>query len=263
MRVSNKRAVALSAATVSSLFGLSSQPEFAHASTTYLGDAVNYSFGTVQVQITVDSNNKITQIDTPQVSRSGSNGSYTNYALPTLVEEALAAQSASIQAVSGASYLSRGWITSLASAIAKEGTVTTTTTPAPAPVASTTPTPRPTPLPTRSVAPEPQGGEAEGFGNGFGDDANRPRPEGENEGEGEHRLPPLRKSPTPIVKSPAPIVKSPTPSTLSAAPSDPGLTLKPGAGVIQRSITCVKGATKKVIKGLNPKCPTGFTLKKP
>jgi uncharacterized protein with FMN-binding domain len=205
MKVSNKRALALSLASIAPLSYIT---DHATAASTFLGDAINYNFGTVQVQITVDGANKITQIDTPQVSTRGSNASYTNYALPILVKEALAAQSANIQGVSGASYLSRGWTTSLASAIAKEGNVAI----APAPTPTASPTVKPI---------SPQMGE------------------GENQGEDE-------KSPT---STPTPVV--------------PGLVLKPGAGVIQKSITCVKGATKKVIKGLNPKCPTGFTLKKP
>ena len=257
MRVSNKKAFVLTAAGASSLFGYVTTPELAHAASTYLGDAVNYNFGIVQVQITVDGNNKITQIDTPQVSTRGSNSSYTNYALPILVKEALAAQSASIQAVSGASYLSRGWITSLASAIAKEGTVTTTATPSP--VASSTPAPTatraPAPSPSRTIAPFTGG---DGEHEGFGDDANRPqRMRGEGGGDDGRRLPPPSQRPPPIIKSP-----TPTATSASPTPSDLGLALKPGAGVIQKSITCVKGATKKVIKGLKPKCPTGFTLKK-
>ncbi len=227
MKVSNKRALALSLASIAPLSYIT---DHATAASTYLGDAINYNFGTVQVQITVDGANKITQIDTPQVSTRGSNASYTNYALPILVKEALAAQSASIQGVSGASYLSRGWITSLASAIAKEGNVAI----APAPTPTASPTVKPM---------GPQVGEGEN--------------QGEHEG-GEHRD---RPSPAPLTsRTPAPIIKSPT---ATPTPVDPGLVLKPGAGVIQKSITCVKGATKKVIKGLNPKCPTGFTLKKP
>ena len=31
----------------------------------------------------------------------------------------------------------------------------------------------------------------------------------------------------------------------------------------QKTITCVKGAAKKVVKALNPKCPAGYKLKKP
>ncbi len=238
------RALTLGVVGTCSLVGSS---DSAHATTTYLGDAINYSFGIVQVQISVDATGTITQIDTPQYSRSGSNGSYSNYAIPILVKEALAAQSATIQGVSGASYISRGWITSLASAIAKVGSVTT----APA-------TPTPTPTPTMKAQPSPlptimnQGGEEGGEG-GEG---------GEHEGGGEHRRTPTM-APAPIVTKPAaptPIATKPaTPTPVASAP----IILKPGTSVIQKSITCVKGATKKVIKGFAPKCPAGFTLKKP
>jgi uncharacterized protein with FMN-binding domain len=44
-----------------------------------------------------------------------------NNALPKLRSETLSAQSAQIAAVSGASYTSAGWITSLQSALAKAG----------------------------------------------------------------------------------------------------------------------------------------------
>jgi hypothetical protein len=67
-------------------------------------------------------------------------------------------------------------------------------------------------------------------------------------------------TPGPIVTKPAPIATKPaTPAPIASAP----IILKPGAGVIQKSITCVKGATKKLIKAIAPKCPPGFTLKKP
>jgi hypothetical protein len=35
-----------------------------------------------------------------------------------------------------------------------------------------------------------------------------------------------------------------------------------GAGVIKKSIICVKGNVTKSVKAVNPKCPTGYTLKK-
>jgi uncharacterized protein with FMN-binding domain len=220
------RALTLGVAGTCSLVG---SADLAHANTSYLGSAINYSYGLVQVQISVDANGTITQIDTPQYSRSGSNGAYSNYAIPILVKEALASQSATIQGVSGASYISRGWITSLASAIAKVGSVTTapaTPTPAPVPTVKAQPSPQPTIM--------TQGGE-EGEG-------------GEHEG---GQAPAMK--PTPIGTKPA------TPAPIASAP----IILKPGTSVIQKSITCVKGATKKVIKGFAPKCPTGFTLKKP
>jgi uncharacterized protein with FMN-binding domain len=210
MMASNKRAFALSFASIAPF---SCIIDNAHAATTYLGDQINYGYGIVQVQITVDDAHIITQIDTPRVSTQGSNASYTHYALPTLVKEALAAQSAQIQGVSGASYLSQGWITSLASAIAKVGNVVS-----------------PTPAPTLSVTPSVSATPS----------------------------PPLNPSPTPSATPSLTAPLTPTPTPVAPAP-----VLKPGAGVIQKSITCVKGATKKVVKGLNPKCPTGFTLKKP
>ena len=235
-----KRALSLSIASTCALVGIGEIGQVAHASTTFLGDPTTYFYGTVQVQITTDGSGKITQIDTPQYSRSGANGSYANYAIPILVKEALAAQSATIQGVSGASYISRGWITSLASAIAKVGSVTTSTTPTPVvtpskPAASATPvTPIAPTIPAASG--EHEGGEHEGGG----EEASRQRP-----------------TPTPKAKPTAPVA--------TASPISPvaPIILKPGAGVIQKSITCVKGATKKVIKGIAPKCPPGFTLKKP
>jgi uncharacterized protein with FMN-binding domain len=242
------RAFALSLAGACSLTGIVDQ---AHAATTYLGSEIFYNFGTVQVQITVDDSGKITKIDTPQVSTKGSNASYTNYALPILVSEALKAQSAAIQGVSGASYLSRGWTSSLASAIAQipksssTSTPTPTPTPTPKPTPVLTPTPAATPTPIASNSPQPvlspparghkeqEGGEREGSDDGL-------------------------VLPTPIVKSP-----TPTPKPTLVKPSTPPIILKPGANVIQKTITCVKGSTKKVIKAVNPKCPTGYTLKKP
>jgi uncharacterized protein with FMN-binding domain len=142
------RAFALSLAGACSLTGIVDQ---AHAATTYLGSEIFYNFGTVQVQITVDDSGKITKIDTPQVSTKGSNASYTSYALPILVSEALKAQSAAIQGVSGASYLSRGWTSSLASAIAQIPKSSSTSTQSPAPVV--TPTPVVTPSPIATITP--------------------------------------------------------------------------------------------------------------
>jgi uncharacterized protein with FMN-binding domain len=246
MKLSSKglRAFSISLAGACSLTGIT---ELAHAATTYLGDAINYSFGTVQVQITVDDAGKITKIDTPQVSARGSNGAYTSYAVPILITEALKAQSANIQGVSGASYLSRGWIASLASAIAQIPRATVAT-----------PTATPTPIRTITPAPVPtiaMGGENDEHGE-----------TGENEGHRPATPTPVMKSPT-AVASPAPTAKpsptaKPTPSPTLAI-SQPPLVLKPGASVIQKSITCVKGSLKVVKKGLKPLCPPGYTLKKP
>ena len=112
--------------------------------------------GNVQVAISVDGSSgtyKITGITTP-IQPSGVNGLYANSAIPTLVSEALAAQSASISGVSGASSISAAWIQSLAGAIAaaaaageRIGSPVSLTTPTPTPTPTVT-TPAPTPKPT-------------------------------------------------------------------------------------------------------------------
>jgi len=81
------------------------------------GDAINTSYGPVQVQITVE-NGKITAVSMIQVP-SGRNQQFTDYSIPTLIQETLQAQNANIAGVSGASHTSEGFIQSLASAVAK------------------------------------------------------------------------------------------------------------------------------------------------
>jgi uncharacterized protein with FMN-binding domain len=85
----------------------------------FTGDAVTMRYGIVQVKITVQGG-KI--VDAQAVKApTGSNDRYTQMAVPRLREQTIAAQSANIQGVSGASFTSYGWYTSLASAIAKAG----------------------------------------------------------------------------------------------------------------------------------------------
>jgi uncharacterized protein with FMN-binding domain len=85
----------------------------------FTGSVANTRYGPVQVKITVE-NGKITDAQAVQVP-SGRNDRYTQMSVPVLRERTIAAQSANIQAVSGASFTSYGWYTSLASAIAKAG----------------------------------------------------------------------------------------------------------------------------------------------
>ena len=86
---------------------------------TFTGDPATIRYGTVQVKITVQGG-KI--VDAQAVKApTGSNDRYTQMAVPRLREQTIAAQSANIQGVSGASFTSYGWYTSLASAIAKAG----------------------------------------------------------------------------------------------------------------------------------------------
>ena len=89
------------------------------AAVTFLGDAVNTRYGIVQVKITVQGG-KIVDAQAVQAP-SGNSDRYTQMSMPVLRERTIAAQSANIQAVSGASFTSYGWYTSLASAIAKAG----------------------------------------------------------------------------------------------------------------------------------------------
>jgi uncharacterized protein with FMN-binding domain len=89
----------------------------AKPSGTFTGPLEDTQYGAVQVQITV-SNGKITNANgsLPQ------GGSHVGQdALPQLNQEVLTAQSASIQAVSGATYTSNGYIQSLQKAIDQAG----------------------------------------------------------------------------------------------------------------------------------------------
>jgi uncharacterized protein with FMN-binding domain len=85
------------------------------------GAVDNTSYGPMQVAITV-SGGKITKINVVQQTNTGSESQQIDAnALPKLTSEALAAQSAKIDAVSGASYTSAGYIQSLQSAIDQAG----------------------------------------------------------------------------------------------------------------------------------------------
>lgn len=89
----------------------------AGASGTYTGDAVSTRWGTVQVQITVR-NGQITAAEAVQVpDQNPKDRQINSYAVPILNSEAVAAQSASIDAVSGATVTSGGYLKSLQSAI--------------------------------------------------------------------------------------------------------------------------------------------------
>lgn len=84
---------------------------------TYTGSAVDTRYGPVQVQITV-SGGQITDaqaIDYPDGN--GRDRQINARAIPVLVSETLASQSASIDFVSGATYTSDGYQTSLQSAL--------------------------------------------------------------------------------------------------------------------------------------------------
>jgi uncharacterized protein with FMN-binding domain len=84
---------------------------------TYTGTAVQTRYGTVQVQITVASG-KISDVQILEYPSTDPHSSQVSqYALPTLVSETLQAQSAQISSVSGATFTSQGYVSSLQSAI--------------------------------------------------------------------------------------------------------------------------------------------------
>jgi uncharacterized protein with FMN-binding domain len=86
---------------------------------TFTGSAVDVSYGIVQVKITV-ANGKITDAQAVQAPN-GRNDRWTQMSVPVLRQRTLAAQSANINGVSGASYTSYGWYTSLVSALKQAG----------------------------------------------------------------------------------------------------------------------------------------------
>jgi uncharacterized protein with FMN-binding domain len=88
---------------------------------TFAGDTAETRYGPVQVQITV-ANGKITDVTALQLTNSdGRSVQISQQAAPILRQEALQAQSAQIQSVSGATFTSEGYTTSLQSAIDKAG----------------------------------------------------------------------------------------------------------------------------------------------
>jgi len=84
---------------------------------TFVGSVAQTRWGPVQVRITV-SDGKITNVDALQVPDGNFRDQQINgYAVPILAQEAVAAQSAQIDTVSGATITSDGYRTSLQAAI--------------------------------------------------------------------------------------------------------------------------------------------------
>jgi uncharacterized protein with FMN-binding domain len=88
------------------------------ASRSATGQEVNYSYGVLSVKVTV-SQGKISKIGIGYLDDAGNPRSQfiDQQAIPILEQEALRAQSANIQGVSGASYTSQGFAQSLQSAL--------------------------------------------------------------------------------------------------------------------------------------------------
>jgi uncharacterized protein with FMN-binding domain len=86
------------------------------------GPSVNYSYGTISVAVTV-SGNKITNVTIAALDDGGNPRSQfiDQQSIPLLEQEAMSAQSANIQGVSGATYTSAGFQQSLQSALGDLG----------------------------------------------------------------------------------------------------------------------------------------------
>jgi uncharacterized protein with FMN-binding domain len=97
------------------------QPSGSGTATTVTGSTASTRWGDVQVSITV-SDGKITAVDVPEYpTGNGKDREINADALPVLTQETLAAQSADIDMVSGATVTSQGYLQSLQSALDKAG----------------------------------------------------------------------------------------------------------------------------------------------
>ena len=86
---------------------------------TFVGSTVQTRFGPMQVEIVV-ANGKITNVKALQLTNQGGRSvQISNYAAPILRKEVLAAQSANVSSVGGATYTSDGYLQSLQSALDK------------------------------------------------------------------------------------------------------------------------------------------------
>ena len=93
----------------------------ATSSGTATGDAVATQYGNVQVRVTVR-NGKIVTVDAPQLTGNDPRSAEISaYAAPILQQEVLTKQTAGVDAVSGATYTSAGYVQSLQSALDKLG----------------------------------------------------------------------------------------------------------------------------------------------
>lgn len=84
------------------------------------GSVYDGEYGAVQVQVTLE-DGQITDITWLQLPSSGNSSRINANAAPLLVQEALTAQSANVDTVSGASYTSEAFRTSLQAALEEAG----------------------------------------------------------------------------------------------------------------------------------------------
>ena len=89
---------------------------------TAVGATYNYNFGTMSVSVTVNGKTiKSVKVASLNDFGSGQSAYIDGQAIPLLINEAMAAQSAKIASISGASYTSAGFQASLQSALTKLG----------------------------------------------------------------------------------------------------------------------------------------------
>ena len=87
----------------------------------YKGSVAQTRYGPVQVALTVKGGS-ITQVSVLQYPNAGGTDQQINsYALPILVDQTVKQQGAHVQMVSGATYTSQGYLTSLQSALDQAG----------------------------------------------------------------------------------------------------------------------------------------------
>jgi uncharacterized protein with FMN-binding domain len=107
--------------TASSTASPSSTASASSTAKTVTGDVTQTRYGPVEVRITVK-NGKVTDAEAIEYPDQDPRDAQINsYAVPALNQEAVSASSAQIDAVSGATYTSEGYISSLQSALDKAG----------------------------------------------------------------------------------------------------------------------------------------------
>jgi uncharacterized protein with FMN-binding domain len=89
-------------------------------SKTVTGAAENTPYGPIQIQVTLK-DSKIVDVSATEYPNDPRSQQINSYAIPTLTKEAIAADSAKIDMVSGATYTSDGYIASLQSALDRSG----------------------------------------------------------------------------------------------------------------------------------------------
>src|SRR3954451_15975134 len=99
----------------------SSKKSTSSSSKTYTGDAAMTRYGPVQVQITVKSGAVTSVAATDYPMNDSRDAQINSYAIPQLNSEAASAGNANIDMVSGATYTSEGYLSSLQSALNKAG----------------------------------------------------------------------------------------------------------------------------------------------